>query len=104
MQEKKEQTIASHSAHKKITDQLCGRLILWDVGTPHEDIVVFAAEYCHTKYDLSPQIEVKPYVPVVGDLRSLSKVSSIKKVAKHFNERFNATSRRGAFLKKTLLH
>ena len=102
MQKKTGKAIANRSG--KITDQLCGKLILWDVGTPHEDIVVVAAEYCHTKYDLSAQVEVKPYVLAVDDHRASSKIASIKKIAKHFNERFNASSSRGAFLKKTLLH
>jgi hypothetical protein len=98
MQKKTGRAIVSHS--RKITDQLCGRLILWDLGTPHEDTVVVAAEYCHRKYDLSSQVEVKHYVPVVDDRKALCKISSIKKTAKRFNE----SSCRVVLLKKPLLH
>ncbi len=98
MQKKTGRAIISHS--RTITDQLCGRLILWDVGTPHEDTVVVAAEYCHTKYGLSSQVDVKPYVPVVDDRKALCKISGIKKIAKRFNE----SSCRLILLKKPLLH
>ncbi|MCE3230593.1 MAG: hypothetical protein K0R52_521 [Alphaproteobacteria bacterium] len=39
------------------TIQLCGRLIVWDIGTPQENLVTLATDYCHAKYHLPPPDE-----------------------------------------------
>ena len=49
----------------KDPDYLCGRLIRWDVGTPRENLIRLETAYCHPQYNLSLQVELKPYVPPV---------------------------------------
>jgi len=41
---------------KKINDQLCGRLIIWDADALLNDIVVPATDYCHPQHALSSQV------------------------------------------------
>ena len=68
------------------TNQLCGRLILWDVGTIHENFVMLAPNYRHVEYNLSPEIELKPYVPSHKDYEAVAKSNAaIGKVLKRFN-------------------
>jgi hypothetical protein len=73
---------------RKKTDQLCGRLILWDVGTPREDLVMLGTDYCHAKYDFSTQDHPKPCLPLLSDPGTLSPststVTAIKKALEHF--------------------
>jgi hypothetical protein len=98
MRDKTEQAVIADPAYTKTTNRLCGRLILWDVGTPCEDIIVLAPAYCHRKYDLSPQVKLKPYVSGIDDPQD--QVAAAVKAAM---QRFVLNFYQGPFLKKSLL-
>ena len=97
-----QEEIAPTSKRKK-TDRLCGRLIIWDVGVPADDIVMLAANYCHAKPDLSSANEPKPYtssVQVVGTTPDA--LSSLKPIAQRFYQRYGFLPE--YFSKKPLLN
>lgn len=57
---------------------LCGRLIRWDVGTFQENLIRLETAYFHPQYNLSPQVELKPYVPPVRVPREPGSPSPLK--------------------------
>lgn len=95
---------AKTPANKKITDQLCGRLIIWDVDAPLNDIVIPATDYCYPQYDLSPQVETSPCPSLSSPPteRAKSVASAINKASQRLTliEIAHGT----IFGKKSLLH
>jgi hypothetical protein len=80
-----------HSVNRKITDQLCGRLVQWDVGTPREELIIPEADYCRIVSDLSTSKEVKPDLPLADVPKTTSNsVSAINKVLKLHNLRYGS--------------
>jgi len=63
----------------------CGRLIVWDVGTSGERFVKLEENYQHLQYDLSSNIELKPYVHSPRGVCKSS--SSLKPLAERFYSR-----------------
>lgn len=94
MQDRIEQSISLQTP-----DRLCGRLILWDVGTSCEDVVVLAPAYRHRKYDLSPEVELKPCASVTDGSQDPVIAAAIKAATKRFVLNFY----QGSFFKKTLV-
>ncbi len=95
---KTEKAVIVHPTYTKTTNQLCGRLILWDVGTPCEDIIVLAPAYSHRKYNLSSEVELKPYVSGIDDPQE-QVAAAVKAAMKRFVLNFY----QGHFSKKPLL-
>jgi len=82
MQAMYEKHIRAHE--KKRRQEICGMLIVWNVGTPEENSVVLDSEYRHVEYELSPEIELKPFVAPVE--RTLSRsAAAIHKTLQKFN-------------------
>ena len=76
---------SKRAINKKMTNQLCGRLVHWDAGTPHEESVMPIVDYCFMRSDLSIQNEGKPDLPP-NDIpkTTLNSISAIQKVLERF--------------------
>lgn len=80
-----------HPVNRKITDQLCGRLVHWDVGTPREELIIPEADYCRIISDLSRSNEMKSDLPLADVSKAtFNSVSAINKVLKLHNLRYGS--------------
>jgi len=86
------------TSKRKKTDRLCGRLIIWDVDIPGDDVIMLAADYCHAKPDFSTCDGSQPPFPGTASISP----SSLKPIAQRFYLRYGYLPK--YFSKKPLLN